>query len=735
MSLVPWSSETRILTVSAKRSLRSIAALIAREAPQWLVIRRWIAGAREPSFYAFRPEEFLAWARERAIAADAPVEDAARLAEDEASVVTRASSAVEALVTASAAPSARRAVRLDADGRPAAIADPPASTHEAAGTEPGGRHPGEPGDVPFDLGGTRSTRGGPGPTVPSAPEPERPADGGWAGPGSTRSTRGGPTAPSRRMAPPTRSARQPGGSRRADAATVDVTISAEAPGEVRLGARERVDYRIERSDEARPLENRLDGSISVRHDERIRVLLSTYGEALAPRGDRVQEVDPPAPGEPTAGSFDVEALEEGTAELALLFRQGGTTLGSIHLSVTVAAAAPASGPGSAPGSGPARAQIVAEPRDAADDATLVLLIEQRREGDRIHYEYRLHSEALELNYLSLASRPLLDRGGGAAATTQAYVEWIYERVGQEVRNWDDARRLQRGLRTLGMDMCDQLFDPEVNRRLWTVRDRLRMVQVTSWEPYIPWEILRLKDPDTGLADERYLCEYGLVRSLPGEAQPRSLQLRDWRFLAAEYPHGLEHPVGSEVDYFTVTLPGRGVQPRPIEPAYDAFFEALEAGDFDVLHLACHGEASHGRIDDSVLIIGDEIGPNGQPRPIAIDEKTVRHDARLQDRQPIVFLNACSSGRHGISLSAWGGWPTAFLKAGAGAFVGTSWPVREKPAAAFAEAFYDALQQGQALADAAGAARSATKGMGDGSWLAFKVYGHPRARVAAASWPG
>jgi CHAT domain-containing protein len=110
----------------------------------------------------------------------------------------------------------------------------------------------------------------------------------------------------------------------------------------------------------------------------------------------------------------------------------------------------------------------------------------------------------------------------------------------------------------------------------------------------------------------------------------------------------------------------------------------------------------------------------------VDALTVRQVCHLA-RHPLVFLNACESGRIEPSLTTWGGWPSAFLKAGAGAFVGISWPVHEKPAAAFTEVFYEAVLDGETLSDAATAARSAIKDMGDASWLAYKVYGHPFAR--------
>ena len=111
------------------------------------------------------------------------------------------------------------------------------------------------------------------------------------------------------------------------------------------------------------------------------------------------------------------------------------------------------------------------------------------------------------------------------------------------------------------------------------------------------------------------------------------------------------------------------------------------------------------------------------------------EARLKKRRPLVFLNACETGRMGAVLTAWGGWPNTFLRAGAGAFVGSSWAVRDKPAAVFATSFYNSMLDGDTLTEAASKARAAAKALGDASWLAFKVYGHPRARSTITSSTG
>ena len=77
------------------------------------------------------------------------------------------------------------------------------------------------------------------------------------------------------------------------------------------------------------------------------------------------------------------------------------------------------------------------------------------------------------------------------------------------------------------------------------------------------------------------------------------------------------------------------------------------------------------------------------------------------------------------------WAQAFVKAGAGAFIGSLWAVRSSSARTFAETFYTQfVDEAQPLGLATLAARRAiTDDDGDPTWLAYTVYGNPAAKVA------
>src|SRR5690606_17858957 len=65
----------------------------------------------------------------------------------------------------------------------------------------------------------------------------------------------------------------------------------------------------------------------------------------------------------------------------------------------------------------------------------------------------------------------------------------------------------------------------IQRELWNYRDSLECIQVISEEPFIPWEIVHLKEPKVGgrnspLGGESlFLAEKGLVRWLHNQGAP------------------------------------------------------------------------------------------------------------------------------------------------------------------------------------------------------------------------
>jgi hypothetical protein len=695
MGRLTWSESGDFIALPAQRSLGSILKRTESDPGKWVLLWRRVPWEARTLYYAFRRHEL-----ERVVAADPssaerPAVDALDLHERGRSPSVDAAARPSELTLGGDRGPDARAVAVDRNDRAVAIAQ--SDDDAAAGFRPRPSVPPASGGFP-GLGGFRSGRrreSSPAP-VGSAPE-ETGGDFGIAPSGGD-----GDSSPG------------------ADG-MLDAVLSAEGPAEVQVGESALLDVRLEAAEGARPLAHAVSTAVST--EEQIRVILSVGDPTLEVVGPRILTLAPPARGRPTLSSFEIRAVTAGPARIAILFRQGATELGSVSFDLEVTTAAPSAAR--------VQARDVAEPTPPPEEPTMTLLILEHQAGDEVRYRYLVDSDELALQYAEFQSASFLSRGSPGAAPLD-YVRSIYQRIVERALvNRDDLALFARELRAIGTDLCRQLFADDFARLLWKNRDRIGSIHITSWEPFIPWELVRLKDPDTGETDERFLCEYGLVRSLNGRKLPLQLELRDWSLLAAEYPEGSYDPVGGEIDGIRHLLPGFGIVATEMEPRYDLILDSLAAPDFDVLHIAAHGHAEHDQIEQTELVIGDRRSATGQVIPVTLDPVTVREEAKLQTRQPLVFLNACESGRQGASLTDWGGWPRAFLSAGAGAFVGTSWAVREKPAQEFAEAFYSSLLRGSTLTAAANAGRAAARALGDGSWLAFTVYGRLGARAKAS----
>jgi CHAT domain-containing protein len=76
-----------------------------------------------------------------------------------------------------------------------------------------------------------------------------------------------------------------------------------------------------------------------------------------------------------------------------------------------------------------------------------------------------------------------------------------------------------------------------------------------------------------------------------------------------------------------------------------------------------------------------------------------------------------------------GWAERFVAAGAGAFIGSLWEVRDTRAAIFAREFYASLVGGVSLGEAVANGREAIKNeAGDPTWLSYAVYGDSAATI-------
>lgn len=437
--------------------------------------------------------------------------------------------------------------------------------------------------------------------------------------------------------------------------------------------------------------------------------------------DRRVTIKVPEPGQPQMVYFSVVGLLPDTeGELWVTVRQGSIPLVTLKLFPRIVAQRVG-------GSRRSRASVNLGELPAEEKPLDELIIDEKFIGDQVFYRYYLSLPSLNVRE-QFDSQPL-------PGARDAYITQILNEIGD---SWAGAgagglAAFERGLKAIGGKMFDQLIPSAMQQVLWDNRDRIRSVQVFSMEPFIPWELVYLKQPGRRrIADDSlFLGELGLVRWLYAGWPKRALHLRKGkaRYVAPDYPPSLElDEMAAEVAMLETLLGA-----KPVDPVLNDVQTLLATpGAFDILHFAGHGEAAGTELSHARLLIDGDLDAEGAFVGDALSATTVEQTADLAyNGGPLVVLNACESARRNREFAGMGGFADAFVRAGAGAFVGTHWSVGDGPARAFVAAFYKAFvasggRKRVTLSDAVTRARRAARQEGDATWLAYVVYGHPYA---------
>jgi hypothetical protein len=267
----------------------------------------------------------------------------------------------------------------------------------------------------------------------------------------------------------------------------------------------------------------------------------------------------------------------------------------------------------------------------------------------------------------------------------------------------------------------KLFPRELQEILWKRRGKALSLLIQSDEPYIPWEMAKLQGTGRNgrVQEGKYLCEaFAVTRWLRGHRHQLRLPLSK---LALVIPRESRlKGAAAEGEEIQRLAESQGRQVTNVEPTFSTLYRALASGVHDGWHFAGHGAS-----------VGDDanrwsIQLDGFPHFSA--EDLLGEPKNLGLAKPLVFLNACTTGRGGLTLTGPGGWSRGFLDANAGAFVGTYWQVTDSKSKEIAKSFYQNLFKGLPVGEAFRRARLDLhkKHKGDPTWLAYTVFAHPLA---------
>lgn len=294
-------------------------------------------------------------------------------------------------------------------------------------------------------------------------------------------------------------------------------------------------------------------------------------------------------------------------------------------------------------------------------------------------------------------------------------------------NDDEARALAiERLERKGAELFQTLLPEDLRVLLWSLRRRIGSLRVESEEPWIPWELCRLVGHEAGqIVESGFFCEeFVMGRWLLGVRPKPALRLRRIGLIVPASA-GLRR--AKEERDKVLGLEQEGLRVEPISCRYLPILSAFASGTYDGFHFAGHATHRDGDPNRSRILLDEEEALT----PEDLSGKV----ANLGRTWPLVFLNACQTGRNSFSLTDLGGWAPKLLGAGAGAFLGALWEVSDKGAEVFARTFYhELLAEKKPIGEAVRQARRAvrTELPGNPAWLAYTLFAEPLARVTSHS---
>ncbi len=260
------------------------------------------------------------------------------------------------------------------------------------------------------------------------------------------------------------------------------------------------------------------------------------------------------------------------------------------------------------------------------------------------------------------------------------------------------------LKGIGSDLWDQLLPTDLQAKLVLHWDDIDRLELLCDEEPLPWELLYCHDQDAFMADQ-----WLVFRWMYGAPAPFEVGKGPARYVMASPPLPNAQ---MEIQAARAIYPS-----NEIWTTVQQLILGLKKADMGLLHFAAHNLIRYSNAGASAVQLD---GPYNQSMLSGQKKASLGN-------HPLVFLNACSSAAAAEQLVGCASWAGRFLSAGAGAFIGSMWEIRDLSAYGFSDAFYRQTQKGSSLGEAFRIARD-TLGVGDPTRFAYTLFGDPDATL-------
>lgn len=498
-----------------------------------------------------------------------------------------------------------------------------------------------------------------------------------------------------------------------------------APRRVQRGKRGTVNVALTAGPEATSRESR---ALDVKTGRSIEVTLHTLTPGITVTSAARRRLRIPRSGDTPPVAFFFKGTQLGPQLLSVEFHQQGRLAGRVRLPVEVIREIPpddethdVAGPVFA-------ARHIAQPFD------LEVLIELERQDGRDALSYTLSSPSriMPFHHTPFPGPELPASAEEYRAALRAKLENLESLLDIDGRPLL-LSEIPGKLEALGRNLYRELFSGEMRGAYRSFRKLVQTIQITSADPWLPWEIVKpYDDTDSDPArriDDNFLgCRFAVTRWLAGRRVPADeVRVERLACIEAGSTETARHLLYAEAEHELLAglAVAHGLQDTsPSMTDGKRLRQLLAEGGTQLLHFVTHGEDHAVLPGEAGLLLADGsmFRASDLEGPLA---------TRISEDRPLVFLNACRAGQRGSSLAGPDGWVERWVNVcGCGALIAPLWSVDDEIAFETAKAFYETLEQGGTFGEAARAARLRGRELEPASptWMAYAVYAHPNGRL-------
>ena len=278
--------------------------------------------------------------------------------------------------------------------------------------------------------------------------------------------------------------------------------------------------------------------------------------------------------------FKLKAVQLGTGKIKVYAFQNGQSIAIIKLESTIVQR------NQAGSSGPREKYEVnlAPPLQGSIPDLSLMVFEEKINGDTA------------LKFMLTAADHTLGlyckRFGPVRLRTNAsqYFKTFFEDIEKmPVGTAQDRAVAEKHLAAKGITLFNTLIPEDLQKLLWSLRNRIQSVHIQSEEPWIPWEIFKLKGVEENgrIVEGPFMCEaFSVTRWIIGKGSPWPNLSAKKMALVVPSDSGLRY-AASEKNQL-LSLAQNKQKPVEVPAKFLALHEAFCAGEYDVWHFSGHG---------------------------------------------------------------------------------------------------------------------------------------------------